>query len=258
MLYLPDMNLSFKFCVVSIPELSTFKIVQFLQRLQVFHDVIVSCGRCLPTFQRTQCCHHTSTLQMETACSSEITVHIYQTTLCHTSEDNNLHSHHCENLKSHFYSLCLYNHQPRNERTISKWHCSTTILAMSTVLVCPCARLRCHVHTETRCTQVRIKTVHSSVIKAPIKHRMVKEQYVVQEQWCHRIERNCDLPTTPYQNHGSGHIWSAPTPWWVCWSPHLYCGHPTLHFLFGSYVQIFFGICLPFVAYDISTVIWSL
>jgi hypothetical protein len=41
---------------------------------------------------------HASTMLMEIACSPKIT---YLPTTCHIPEDNNLHCHFCENLKSH-------------------------------------------------------------------------------------------------------------------------------------------------------------
>jgi hypothetical protein len=45
-----------------------------------------------------------STLKMEATCSSETSVASQQTTWCHIPEDDTLHNHRCENLKSY----CLF------------------------------------------------------------------------------------------------------------------------------------------------------
>jgi len=50
---------------------------------------------------------HVSTMLMETARSPEIT---YLPTTCHIPEDNNLHCHFCENLKSHM-GLPIWSHK---------------------------------------------------------------------------------------------------------------------------------------------------
>jgi hypothetical protein len=46
---------------------------------------------------------------MEAASTSETLVNFYQTTQHNKPEENDLHSHHCENLKSH--SFIIYCHQ---------------------------------------------------------------------------------------------------------------------------------------------------
>jgi hypothetical protein len=46
-----------------------------------------------------------STLKMEAICSSETSVEIQQTTRRHIPEDDTLHNHRCENLKSYLISV---------------------------------------------------------------------------------------------------------------------------------------------------------
>jgi hypothetical protein len=48
-----------------------------------------------------------STLKMETICSSETSVASQQTTRRHIPEDDTLHNHRCENLKSYIYTYVL-------------------------------------------------------------------------------------------------------------------------------------------------------
>lgn len=125
------------------------------------------------------------------------------------------------------------------------------IHAMSTVLVCPCARLiHNYMYTGTRCKQVRIKTVHSSIIKAPIKHTMVKDMSCKSSG-----ATELNVTVTCPQHHIK--INMDQTIYGLFRPLEEYCGRPVLRFLFGSHVKIFFGMCLPFVACDISTVIWS-
>jgi hypothetical protein len=48
-----------------------------------------------------------STLKMEAICSSETSVATQQTTRRHIPEDDTLHNHRCENLKSYIYVMCF-------------------------------------------------------------------------------------------------------------------------------------------------------
>jgi hypothetical protein len=50
------------------------------------------------------CWNYFSTLKMEVICSSETSVATQQTTRHHIPEDDTLHNHRCENLKSHVVS----------------------------------------------------------------------------------------------------------------------------------------------------------
>jgi hypothetical protein len=59
-------------------------------------SLVVRCRR----IGGTCCCYLQNTLKMEAAYSSELQVTISQTTWRRISEDSNVHSHHCEDLKS--------------------------------------------------------------------------------------------------------------------------------------------------------------
>jgi hypothetical protein len=49
-----------------------------------------------------------STLKMEAICSPETSVATQQTTWHHIPEDDTLHNHHCENLKSYMHSFKIF------------------------------------------------------------------------------------------------------------------------------------------------------
>jgi len=57
---------------------------------------------------------HASTMLMETAHSPEIT---YLPTTCHIPEDNNLHCHFCENVKSHM-GLPIWSHKQNDQQPV--------------------------------------------------------------------------------------------------------------------------------------------
>jgi hypothetical protein len=61
---------------------------------------------CLPpTFTLVSCLSYSSTLKMETTCSSETSVDFQRTTLSYVTEDRTLHKHRCGNLRSYISSL---------------------------------------------------------------------------------------------------------------------------------------------------------
>jgi hypothetical protein len=54
-----------------------------------------------------------STLKMEAICSSETSVETQHTTRRHIPEDDTLHNHRCENLKSYIVFKCVHPHSVR-------------------------------------------------------------------------------------------------------------------------------------------------
>jgi hypothetical protein len=64
---------------------------------------------CLPpAFRLVSCSTYSSTLKMEAICSSETSVETRRTTRRHIPEDDTLHNHRCENLKSYISTKTLY------------------------------------------------------------------------------------------------------------------------------------------------------